>query len=327
MKCNLFVRMFVLFVLASGVYAVAQDSPMTNITGGGTKGAVPVFTAAHKIGNSPITLDSSGDADFAHSIIAAGNITADGTVYADGYVEPTDGVYSTSGYGYFGSYLYSGDYVESPYVYGTSEGSFGTVYSGYGSFDNTGDGDGIFAYTAYDDSYSYPVGGQATNSSGTSFEYSFFNYASSPVEYGDSLGDTVAVGTKSAAVPLKNGKMVKVYSQESPQVWFEDFGSAKLVGGVATVKLESKFAQLVDTKVPYHVFLTPDGDCPGLYVAQKDRNSFEVREVNGGHSNVEFDYRISALRNGYENLRLEPAVMPTMQKPHQRPAAPTPAKP
>jgi len=141
------------------------------------------------------------------------------------------------------------------------------------------------------------------------------------VFYGDIYGDTVATGSKSAAVPLSSGQMVKVYSQESPQVWFEDFGSAKLVGGVATVKLEAKFAQLVNTKKPYHVFITPNGDCHGLYVAQKGRNSFEVRELGGGNSNVEFDYRISALRKGYETVRLEPAVMPKVSKPPVRPTA------
>jgi len=161
----------------------------------------------------------------------------------------------------------------------------------------------------------------ATAGSG-SFEYAFFDLNGNPVTWADSLGDTVAIGSKSAAVPLKNGKMVKVYSQEAPQVWFEDFGSARLVGGVATVKLDSKYAQLVNTKYPYHVFVTPDGDCHGLYIAQKDRNSFEVRELGGGQSNVEFDYRISALRNGYENVRLEPAVAPKAGKAPAHPPAP-----
>jgi hypothetical protein len=43
----------------------------------------------------------------------------------------------------------------------------------------------------------------------------------------------------------------------------------------------------------------------GLYVAQESGNSFEVRELGGGQSNVAFDYRIVAKRAGYENVRLE----------------------
>ncbi len=115
--------------------------------------------------------------------------------------------------------------------------------------------------------------------------------------------------------------MVKVYSQESTQVWLEDFGTASLVGGLATVKLDAKFAQLVDTKMPYHVFLTPNGDCHGLYISRKDATTFEVRELGGGQSSVDFDYRISALRNGYEKVRLEPAMLPKLSV-RKHPAAP-----
>ena len=55
----------------------------------------------------------------------------------------------------------------------------------------------------------------------------------------------------------------------------------------------------------YHVFLTPNGDCKGLYVIQKTASSFEVHELGGGSSNVSFDYRIVALRKNFENIRLE----------------------
>ena len=39
----------------------------------------------------------------------------------------------------------------------------------------------------------------------------------------------------------------------------------------------------------YHVFLTPNGDCKGLYIAAKTPTSFEVRELGGGTSSVRFD--------------------------------------
>jgi hypothetical protein len=126
----------------------------------------------------------------------------------------------------------------------------------------------------------------------------------------DTLGDTTAIGTKSAAVPLQNGKMVKVFSLESPEVWFDDYGSAQLIGGVTTVTLDPTYAQTVNTSNGYRVFLTPTGDCKGLYVTQKTPGSFEVRELSGGQSNVEFDYRIVAHRKGYETMRLPVAKMP-----------------
>jgi hypothetical protein len=46
----------------------------------------------------------------------------------------------------------------------------------------------------------------------------------------------------------------------------------------------------------YRVFLTPEGDCQGLYVRSKRGASFEVRELQGGTSSVEFSYRIVARR-------------------------------
>jgi hypothetical protein len=60
----------------------------------------------------------------------------------------------------------------------------------------------------------------------------------------------------------------------------------------------------VNTNVSYRVFLTPGGECKGLYVSQKSATSFEVRELGFGTSNIAFDYRIMAKRNGFENVRL-----------------------
>jgi hypothetical protein len=327
MRSNWFLRIFVLFVLACGVSAVAQDSSLTNITGSGTKGKIPLFTGTNKIGNSKITQDGSGNEHFGAGITAKGVISGLSDVDAGGNVNASGGV--TAGGVISGSsdvdllgnvnatgYVFSEDFVESAAgVYG-GFGSFGATFSGQGAFQPSSSA-AIISSTA--DGTQVVQGQQFFNGG---FEFAFYDLNSNAVFYGDSVGDTVAIGSKSAAVPLKSGKMVKVYSQESTQVWFEDFGSAQLVGGVATVKLDSKFSQLVNTKQPYHVFLTPNGDCHGLYVTQKEQNSFEVRELGGGQSSVAFDYRISALRNGYEKVRLEPAIMPTLSKTPQRPQTP-----
>ena len=92
---------------------------------------------------------------------------------------------------------------------------------------------------------------------------------------------------------------------ESPEVWFEDFGTGQLVNGQATVTIESIFLETINTDEPYHVFVTPLGDCSGLYVTNKTATSFEVRELGGGTSNVEFDYRIAAKRLRFKDLRLQ----------------------
>ena len=137
-----------------------------------------------------------------------------------------------------------------------------------------------------------------------------FNANGTAVFYVDTKGDTHATGSKSAVVPLRSGEMVKVFSMESPEVWFEDFGVGRLTGGVSAISLESKFAQTVNLAMGYHVFLTPKGDCKGLFVSSETKHGFEVRELGGGRSSVEFDYRIVAHRNGYEGERLPTAIMP-----------------
>jgi hypothetical protein len=77
-----------------------------------------------------------------------------------------------------------------------------------------------------------------------------------------------------------------------------------LSNGEAVVNIEAVFGETVNTGVEYHVFLTPNGDCKGLYVSQKSPTSFVVRELGGGHSSIAFDYRIMAKRVGYEKVRL-----------------------
>jgi hypothetical protein len=117
-------------------------------------------------------------------------------------------------------------------------------------------------------------------------------------------GNLTVDGTKSSTAKLQNGREVALYAVESPENWFEDFGSADLKSGVAWVPLDASFGEATNAAVTYHVFLTPNGDSNGLYVARKTATGFEVREHADGGSNVAFDYRIVVRRRGYETIRL-----------------------
>ncbi len=103
---------------------------------------------------------------------------------------------------------------------------------------------------------------------------------------------------------VKGARNVSLYAIQSPENWFEDFGSGTLTNGVATVTLDPTFAQTVNATNEYHVFLTPKGESEGLYVSDETPQGFEVHEQRGGRSSVAFDYRIVAKRAGYENRRL-----------------------
>ena len=117
-------------------------------------------------------------------------------------------------------------------------------------------------------------------------------------------GKFTCTGTKSAVVKLKNGEGVSLYAVEASENWFEDFGSAKLKDGAAVVAIDPIYSETVNTEIDYHVFLTPRGECKGLYVTNQKGSSFDVRELNGGKSDIPFSYRIVAKRKGYEDVRL-----------------------
>lgn len=119
---------------------------------------------------------------------------------------------------------------------------------------------------------------------------------SNPASYaGYFAGNLMVTGTKSAAVPFPDGTQRALYCMESPELWFEDFGTARLKRGRAVVKLDADFAKVIK-RGDYRVFLTPEGDSRGLYVRRKSAASFEVRESQGGKSSIAFSYRVVGRR-------------------------------
>jgi hypothetical protein len=127
-------------------------------------------------------------------------------------------------------------------------------------------------------------------------------------------GGLAVAGYKSAAVPHPDGSHRLLYSIESPESWFEDFGEARLVKGKADVKVEKEFAKVVSTD-SYHVFLTPCGDSKGLYIATRNARGFTVKEQEGGKSTINFAYRIVARRKDIETPRLAKIELPKIQRP------------
>ena len=141
-------------------------------------------------------------------------------------------------------------------------------------------------------------------------------YGESPTGAGYFKGDVTVTGmlmvqgAKPAAVPFPDGSRRLLYCIESPVCWFEDFGSARLERGRAVVKLDSDFAKVVKLN-ECRIFLTPEGDCRGLYVRRKGGRRFEVRELQKGTSSIRFSYRIVARRKdvpGERFAKVQPAL-------------------
>ena len=121
-------------------------------------------------------------------------------------------------------------------------------------------------------------------------------------------GDLNCTGSKSAVVKTVNHGWRQLYAVESTEVWFEDIGTASLVDGEVEVAFEPTFAEIVNLKTDYHVFLTPLCQEPVLlFVTTKSGTSFAVRGVtlDSRPANCAFDYRVVARRLGYEGMRLE----------------------
>jgi hypothetical protein len=115
--------------------------------------------------------------------------------------------------------------------------------------------------------------------------------------------------SKSSAADTSLGRFA-FYSEESTEHWFSDFGSAQLSNGEAKIFLDPIFKEAISEKNPYIVLLSLTSDSNGLYVAEKNKDYFVVKELNQGKSNATFDYKIIGKRRGYEDIRLEKIEIP-----------------
>ncbi|MFO7742674.1 MAG: hypothetical protein R6X31_10225 [Anaerolineae bacterium] len=111
-------------------------------------------------------------------------------------------------------------------------------------------------------------------------------------------------GSKLAVVAASDGARL-LYTEESTEVWFTDYGFGTLEGGDKVVAMDPIFAETVNLNEPYHVFVEPYGPA-SLYVTDRTPTGFVVR-AREGEPDVEFSYRIVAKRLEYEDHRLERA--------------------
>jgi hypothetical protein len=286
-------------IASNGVltFVPTQTLPGADVTGDlGDSGQIGNVSAANTV--------SGGNAIFSSSLLAAtisatGNISAGGTVSAA--AAAFTGSLTTTGAASFSSIVGTGN------ISSFGQGSFGSLY-----VPNAGNTE---AGLLYNDSGDATLA--LTNTitpSDESFLIALFNGDGTDVFDVNTLGEVYNSGVRAAVVPLRSGQRVELFSMESPEVWFEDFGSGRLSGGATTISLDPRFIQTVNLPLGYHVFVTPKGDCKGLFVSGETQDAFEVRELSGGKSSVAFDYRIVAHRNGYEAKRLPTAKMAVAAK-------------
>jgi hypothetical protein len=124
------------------------------------------------------------------------------------------------------------------------------------------------------------------------------------IETKGGAGLQVVGGSKNAVVRTPSGAKA-LYTEESTEVWFTDYGFGRLANGRVRVLLDPSFAQTINPDEPYHVFLQARGRAE-LYVGESTPLGFEV-VLKDGDPDAEFSYRIVAKRLEFERKRLEPA--------------------
>jgi hypothetical protein len=328
---------------SAGTGTITGVTAGTDLTGGGTSGNVTLslntvatnalyaqLNAANTFtANQTVTGTVNGGTSSSSTAGVLGESNAaSGTTYGVGGLAASPSGYGVEGlniattgdaigvYGHSGSATGSGVYGQS--VKASAEG--GATDGGFypiGVWGDSGEQFGFGAFGSADDGWSFV--GYNNSSSGFStvwFENDETNDSSAQVlfAYGNGFGgqcnSTVSGnfscnGSFEEVTPVGGGaRKVALNAIHTPESWFEDAGSGQLSGGEAVVNIESVFGETINTGVEYHVFLTPNGDCKGLYVAQKSAGSFVVKELGGGTSNIAFDYRIMAKRKGFEQVRL-----------------------
>lgn len=293
--------------VSDGVDGVTSSGTASGVAGINNGNGVGVYgtggTGVYGIGNSGYGI--YGISNSSHGIVGLSNGNFYGVVGEGGGA----GVYGSGGYGVLG-YGTSGFGMYGQHVGASILGSE-IPYAGIWGDTNTLGAAGV-AGTGMDG-----IGGIFLNDSPSgNWALVAANYSSSgPIFTAENIANGVSCtinasaqlhcdGGIGAIVQLDSGnRKVAMSGIESPENWFEDFGSAQLVNGVAVIELDRDFIQTVSTEKDYRVFPVPNGDCKGLYVTNKSANSFEVRELGGGSSNIRFDYRIAAIRKNYETVR------------------------
>jgi hypothetical protein len=314
-----------------GVIGLTEGT--TNSAGVYGRNAAPSGTNYGVLGESYST-SGRGVAGFAF----AGSGTTYG-VYGGSYTPSGYGVYgsggsygvygTSSGYGVYGNGISSGVYGTSDYI-----GVNGTSYDGtgvHGSGGNHTDNpqvSGVYGISSSDNGWGVAghnywggVGVGAWSYSGNLIEAYDGDFPGGALRfYVDQSGVVHADGGWATFSPIitdeGEAQHRTLHGVSSPEAWYEDFGTASLVDGQAFVPIEPLFAQTVNLRADYHVFLTPlCSEAVLLFVTEKDETGFTVQGVtlDGKPSTCDFDYQVVAKPFGLEGVRMEEITIPVRE--------------
>jgi hypothetical protein len=149
--------------------------------------------------------------------------------------------------------------------------------------------------------YAYTLNGNSGLFTKSTDDNQYAVYITSPANNSEGLyvyGNTVATGTKSAAIQTSQGPQA-IFSVESPEVEIYASGSAVLSSGAAYVAFDPLFTEAVSPEVEIRVTVTPIGGWSALYIESTNPEGFTVASA-GGEPNIRFHWMACGRRLGYE---------------------------
>ena len=278
------------------------------------------------------------------------DLTGDGI---QGYTTNPDSTVSNAGvFGRNNELNGVGTFGEAP----NGTGAFGDSSSGSGVAGNSSSGAGVYGASATGNGVQgistgglYGVRGDSGSPGGPAGAAGLVGVALAPnaIAFGSVVagGATIAgyfngnvtvvgnfnvTGTKSAAVKDAQGNHQLVYCVESPESWFEDFGTGTVTNGKASITIDPAFAHLVHLD-DYHVFIAEHGGThhhlsvqdktPTGFTVSADQEIAALKGKKAADLSGTFDWRLVAKRADVKAERLAKIVLPTLnvdfsKKPH-----------
>lgn len=132
---------------------------------------------------------------------------------------------------------------------------------------------------------------EALNYSGTSQAYAYVG-----TSFGGTNRKITGTASVSEIIPTENHGRVTLTCPESPEYWYQDYGTVEMINGKATIILDDILADVivVDEDNPIRVVCTPI-KMPyfnGVTIMNQTRNSVEILELNGGTHSGKLQYQL-----------------------------------
>ena len=189
-------------------------------------------------------------------------------------------------------------------VFSQNQDSFGVV--GQAFCDTTTKAGGYF------ETYSYAQANQS------------FAYVGS--YYSNVNRKIIGNGSVSEIIPTEKHGRVTLTCPESPEYWYQDYGTVQMINGKATIILDEILADVsvIDKDNPIRVICTPV-EMPyfnGITIMSQTNKSVEILELNGGNHSGKLQYQLVVKpKTNYGEGRFQQAPGPAYLKVDKEPIA------